>query len=107
MATTTRMEPSPCLGCGAMHDSATSAYGDAVPEDGSISLCFECGHIMVFDGGRLRNPNDQEMHDIAGDPDIIKAQRARAIVQWTRQQQAEHGRGSRVPNVADIGKDKP
>jgi hypothetical protein len=33
---------------------------------------------MIFEGGKPRNPNDAEMHEIAGHPSIIKAQKVRA-----------------------------
>jgi hypothetical protein len=55
-------------------------YKEAVPSDGDVTVCFDCGHIMVFADGRLRNPTDTEMHDIAGDPRIIKLQQARARI---------------------------
>jgi hypothetical protein len=78
--TTTRTQAIPCPSCGKALDAATSVFDDAVPRDGDVSICFACGHIMVFEGGVPRNPTDTEMPDIAGDPRIIKLQRARGKV---------------------------
>jgi hypothetical protein len=51
---------------------------DAVPRPGDITLCLYCGHIMAFaDDLTLRELNDEEAHDIAGDPRMLAAQWAR------------------------------
>jgi hypothetical protein len=63
-------------------------FEEATPSDGDLTVCFDCGHIMVFAGGRLRNPTDAEMYDIAGDPRIVKLQRVRGrVMEQKRKQQ--------------------
>ena len=81
---TTRVEPNACLNCGTVHDSATGIKRDAVPKDGDWSICFDCGHLMVFESGKLRNLNDREMYEIAGNRDLIRAQQARARIKAER-----------------------
>lgn len=54
----------------------------AKPDDGDITVCLYCGHIMCFaictDGHvMLRDPNDREIVDIAGRPDILAFQKVR------------------------------
>lgn len=85
---TTRTPVTPCPHCGEELDAATRMFAkavgdlivDTVPSDGDVSICFTCGHIMVFEGGAPRNPTTTEMYAIAGDPRIIKLQRARAFL---------------------------
>jgi hypothetical protein len=70
--------PSPCLGCGKINDMST---GPQRPDPGDITVCFSCGHIMVFaEDLSVRNPNDAEMMIIAGDKRILQIQTAREIV---------------------------
>jgi hypothetical protein len=87
--TTTHLGPTPCPSCGELLDAVTSLYEEAMPSDGDVTLCFNCGHLMVFADGRPRNPTDAEMHTIAGDPRIIKAQAARARVREQKRKQQQ------------------
>jgi hypothetical protein len=43
------------------------------PENGDVAICFYCSHIAIYEDGQLRNPNDEEMKDIAGDIDVVHA----------------------------------
>jgi len=47
------------------------------PKDGDVTVCAECGHIAVYELKdeklTLRDPNAEEILDIAGDPDILAA----------------------------------
>jgi hypothetical protein len=62
-------------------DAATDPTGEAAPSPGDASICLYCGHIMIYtDQLTFRNPNDAEMHEIAGDERILKIQRARGLV---------------------------
>jgi len=62
-----------CVNCGATFDASTRIGGtEAVPQDGDITVCLYCRHIMVFEGGKPRNPNDAEMRRIAGDPRVVR-----------------------------------
>lgn len=67
-----------CLDCGKKLDGVQSLSGKSKPQAGDVTVCFHCGHIMVFaDDGGLRNPTSREMYDIAGDKRIIALQMAR------------------------------
>jgi hypothetical protein len=49
----------------------------AKPRPGDVTICIECGHIMAFDGDLGMRPlTDAEMIAVAGDRNIIMAQRA-------------------------------
>jgi hypothetical protein len=78
--TTTTMPTTPCPSCGELLDAATSMLEDAVPSDGDINVCIQCGHIMVFENGQPRNLTDAEMYQIAGDRRIIALQKVRGEV---------------------------
>lgn len=79
MTTTTRMPVCHCLACGAELDCATHPGIDA-PSPGDVSICLTCGHIMMFaDDLTLRNPTDAEMIMLAGDREIVAAQKARQM----------------------------
>lgn len=71
------LPPVPCPSCGERLDTATPMFADGVPVDGDITICLKCGHIMVFEDQRPRNPTDAEMRRMAGDRRIIKVQKAR------------------------------
>jgi hypothetical protein len=75
-----------CRGCGKPNDMRTKVgeMGQG-PKEGTISICFTCGHITMFaEDLTLRELTDEEMVDIAGDPEIIRVQKARAEY-WERQ----------------------
>jgi hypothetical protein len=50
------------------------------PTDGDITICMKCGHIMVFEDNRPRNPTNAEMRIIAGNRRIIAVQKARGKI---------------------------
>jgi hypothetical protein len=67
-----------CFGCDRVLDAASNTIGESMPKPGNITVCLDCGHIMVFgDNLQLRNPNDQEILEIAGDKDLLLVQQAR------------------------------
>jgi hypothetical protein len=75
------LRPDRCLACGVVCDSVMATRQGAVPQPGSVTICFECGHIMAFGYDlRLRPLTDEEMHAVAGDRNIVMAQRAIAEV---------------------------
>jgi hypothetical protein len=86
MNTTTRLAPDHCTACKALCTAATvTDVAEAVPEPGHFTICFECGHIMVFgEDLRLRDPTAAECWEIAGDKNILAAQKARVQVQELR-----------------------
>ena len=69
-----------CTACGHFLDRAGGVdNNDRKPKPGDVSICIECGHIMVFgDDMQLRDPTGEEMYEIAGDKDVLAAQRALA-----------------------------
>lgn len=69
-----------CPNCGSTLNRATSLMGDHTPSDGDVTICLRCGHIMIFENDRPRNPTDAEMREIAGDPRIIAAQKLRGKI---------------------------
>lgn len=80
-----QLEHCRCVNCG-VSIGATCLIdlrtGNTQPTDGDITVCLYCGHIMCFvictDGHiMVRNPNDEEMYDIAGRRDILAFQRFR------------------------------
>lgn len=60
-----------CPHCGALQDGAANMTNTDAPEEGDVSMCFECGGWAVFeaDGSRVVMPAD---HEAWGDPDIQK-----------------------------------
>ncbi|MCK1670354.1 hypothetical protein [Bradyrhizobium sp. 150] len=66
-----------CRDCGELLDGATGV-GANRPRPGNVSVCFYCGHISVFaDDLSLREPNGEEMREIADNETILAIQRAR------------------------------
>ena len=77
----TRTQPAACLDCGKVLDSATGLGHKSRPKPGDISICFDCGHLQAYDWNlQFRPLTDEEMVDIAGDPVIVAAQKARGEV---------------------------
>jgi hypothetical protein len=68
-----------CSYCGKLHDrtSAVAPKGkyrrEPMPEEGDITLCFDCGEWSVYDSqGQLRKPTEQERIHLRND--IIASQ---------------------------------
>lgn len=79
--TTTRVPMSRCLSCGKELDAVAGLHEGDTPDPGAVALCLACGHIAIFaDDLTLRQPTREEELEIAGDPCILAAQRARARV---------------------------
>ena len=75
---TTRTEGIECKTCGKMNDAhAPADGGDAVPEDGSLSICFYCGVLTTFsiteDGMKLVPLTEQEEKEAMEHPDVRRA----------------------------------
>jgi hypothetical protein len=70
---TRRVPMTACTSCGHPVDAATPVGSvDAAPSPGDATVCFHCGHVMIYaDGLSLRDPTDAEMHELAGDPRIV------------------------------------
>lgn len=62
-----------CPHCGAVHECHSDPLNkDAVPKDGDISVCIDCGEFSIFDLRErcLRLPTDEEMHDLDTNIDV-------------------------------------
>lgn len=72
-----KIEKSPCTNCGKGLDGAGQVNGGSHPDPGDITICVYCGHIMAFsdDNMKLRDLTDKEASEVAGDPNILEAQR--------------------------------
>ena len=57
---TTEMPGEPCPECGDKLDRATSPKGET-PEPGDVSICFNCGTILVFDDKLVSKRPDDEV----------------------------------------------
>jgi len=71
----TRTKLNSCLNCGKAIDAAAPVeIGARPPQPGDIAICLGCAHIHIYaDDLTLRQPRDDEMVEIAGDQDILKA----------------------------------
>jgi hypothetical protein len=70
-----------CPSCGKFLDGATGIGESRDPRPGMVSICLYCGHIMAFtDDLRLRELNDEEIKEVAGNPAIIAIQKARGFI---------------------------
>jgi hypothetical protein len=78
----TDLQPSPCTNCGKINDAATYiGSGKETPSPGDISICYYCSHIMAFDEKlKLRELTDAEIIEVAGDPRLILASDALAML---------------------------
>jgi hypothetical protein len=91
-----RVPLSHCPNCG-QKLTACGMFDDShAPVPGNIALCF-CGHVLVFgDDLVLREPNDQEIIDLAGDPALLQAQRMLSDYRdWQKQQRKRRKRSRR------------
>jgi hypothetical protein len=52
------------------------------PRDGDIAICVYCAHVMIYDNGKVRNPEGEEIEEIANDPTISKG--VSLVVEYNR-----------------------
>lgn len=72
-----KLVKSHCTNCGKEMDGASGFSHDEKPKSGSIGICIACFHIMAYDEAlKLRELNDQEIQDVAGDENILAALKA-------------------------------
>lgn len=82
----TDLPKSNCPNCGHTLDASAGLDG-VLPEPGDITVCVYCGHICAYDDDlRLRDLNEQEAYDVAGDPGVLGAVK---IAGWLREQMKE------------------
>jgi hypothetical protein len=73
----TYFPPAPCVECGAIMHRASRLGEVRDPEPHDAAICVVCHHLMVFaDDMKLRNPTDDEIVEMAGDPDVIRHMKA-------------------------------
>lgn len=78
-----------CPFCRATHELASCVGTRALPKDGDLSLCFNCGEWGVFadkEPGKLRKPTDAEYEQIAASPTAKAARIAWVKVDERRRQ---------------------
>lgn len=69
---TQKITPLTCTNCGQVMDGSTS-YVDKQIEPGNIGICLYCRHFMIVDDNmQFRNLNDEEIVEIAGQPELLK-----------------------------------
>jgi hypothetical protein len=80
-----------CVRCGKRQEAATAIYDkNAVPSDGDMALCSNCGGWIIFDSSRedgTRLPTPKEMREIRADSRCQKAQLAWLLVKRQRKLQ--------------------
>lgn len=82
-----------CTNCGRIVDSATGVSTNNQPNPGDAAVCVGCGHIMAYAEDRtLRELTDDEIKEVAGNPEILLLQRALGA--------AKHIKG-KIHNVVD------
>jgi hypothetical protein len=70
-----------CPNCGRRNDAVTGAGHNRKPTEGDLSVCLQCGHLMIFQSDlTLRPLTDEEMVRWAGNKDLVKLQKARGEV---------------------------
>jgi hypothetical protein len=64
-----------CPDCRKLMDAASGVNdGEGGPTPGSIAICFYCHHLAIYgEDMKLRNPTDEEVVEIAGHPDVVRA----------------------------------
>ncbi len=78
---THKMRKNKCLNCGYKLDAATEVGGDGSPESGDATICIQCSHLMIFDEDlKLRELNDLEIVELAGDRRMVGAMNAISAV---------------------------
>lgn len=88
-----------CVNCGEAINAASGIGNDDTPEPGNITICSECGHLMAFaDDLSLRELNDKEMLEVAGDKTILLAQEALAMVRKERDNPSPKKEKKKLPD---------
>lgn len=103
-----------CLGCGATIDAGTQIVRegdeDVAPSEGDVTICLHCGHVMIYadDHGRLRNPTDDELAELAADEAIVKFNNFRGPVlnAFEAEQKRLKALPEPPPRIANLKKDR-
>lgn len=74
-----RIPEGECTSCGGKLDAASNFKEGETPRPNDISICINCGHFAAFsDDLSLRELTDKEVIEIAGMPELVKMNNARA-----------------------------
>jgi DNA-directed RNA polymerase subunit RPC12/RpoP len=66
-----------CPYCGHQVDSASSLTTPTPPEPEDVSICIQCGSLMIYDQSmRLRRTTDDELKELMEYPDVLRTLRA-------------------------------
>jgi len=89
-----------CWSCGYVADAASSARDErAVPKQGDLSICLNCGAAQVRDGERWRQMTDAELAGLSPEErrDLAEHQILQAVGRATGQiPDLVRGRGGRA-----------
>jgi len=67
-----RYRESHCPNCNQLLNAGATPDNERPPQPGDIAICMGCHHLGAYaDDMQVRNLTDEEMIDIAGDPDLI------------------------------------
>jgi hypothetical protein len=68
-----------CFNCGKPLDRAAGLDTDNQPGPGDVTICLDCGHLMIFDDQlALRQLSPEEQIALASNEDVLFAQHMRA-----------------------------
>jgi len=74
-----RFEPWRCSKCGYQMDAASSAFEDALPELGDVSVCLNCAELYILNLGNYWRPiTDDELIAMP-----LEEKKKVSYVQWT------------------------
>lgn len=85
LAKTERMSSHRCLNCSESNDAASGvvdkhARNTLKPRPGDVTLCFYCGHVMMFDNDMsFRELTKEEKMHAATDQRLLAARAALAL----------------------------
>jgi hypothetical protein len=105
---TTRHTESKCLNCGYIID-ASSMFADGnkivSPSEGDMAVCLMCRHLMIYNADlSLRNPTDEEVVEIAGDPDLVAAVTLLGAHQKDQEIEARRREGRSLPGDEEVSR---
>lgn len=79
---TTSVPEQLCPKCGYLMEATTPLDGGALPKDGDVSICLNCGAILIFTAElKMRAATDQEVAEIMRDKQTASMiQRAQSYI---------------------------
>ncbi len=77
---THKMNTHACLSCGTIVDAATGVGQDDRPEEGDVTICIKCGHLMAFSSDlSFRELDEEEKKLLAKDETVLAIQKTLRI----------------------------